>query len=152
MPCLIQLLLLVVVELFREPLLTICLNEEKCSSTTSFSSFLKSKTNELLYEEMCTKCNNYFILLSFFLRIVANIPRIFSTLIFFLSAFQLTEWIVFVKQDVDAGISTLISIYDWLGPSISRRKMGRTRRMREEMVGKMIYSRHSWNFSFDVLS
>ena len=44
-----------------------------------------------------------------------------------------------------AGISTLMSIYG-LRPYFFRRKMEKTRPMREEMDGKVIISRHSRHF------
>ena len=43
------------------------------------------------------------------------------------------------KQSVGAGISTLMSISDGLGPSIYCRKMEKARPMREEMDGKAVY-------------
>ena len=42
------------------------------------------------------------------------------------------------KPYVDAGIDTLMSIYDGLGPSISFRNMEKARPLREEMDGKVI--------------
>ena len=43
------------------------------------------------------------------------------------------------KQNVSAGMSTLMSISDGLGPSIFSRKMEKARPMREEMDGKIVY-------------
>ena len=43
------------------------------------------------------------------------------------------------KQYVSAGISTLMSISDGLGPSIFCRKMEKARPMREEMDEKVVY-------------
>ena len=43
------------------------------------------------------------------------------------------------KQHVGAGINTLISISDGLGPSIFCRKMEKARLMMEEMDGKVVY-------------
>ena len=43
------------------------------------------------------------------------------------------------KQNVGAGISTLISISDGFGPSIFCRKMEKARPTREEMDGKVVY-------------
>ena len=43
------------------------------------------------------------------------------------------------KQYGGAGINTLMSIFDGLGPSIFCRKMEDARLMREEMDGKVIY-------------
>ena len=43
------------------------------------------------------------------------------------------------KQYVGAGINTLLSISDGLGPSIFFRKMERERPMREDMVEKVVY-------------
>ena len=44
-----------------------------------------------------------------------------------------------VSRGVGAGISTLMSIFDGLGPSIFCRKMEKARPMREEMDGKVVY-------------
>ena len=46
------------------------------------------------------------------------------------------------KGNVSAGLSTLFSICDGLNPSIFRRKMEKTRPMREERDGK-VYFRQS---------
>ena len=47
------------------------------------------------------------------------------------------------KKNVGAGISTLICIFNGLGPSIFRRRMERTRPMREKIDGKVFISRQS---------
>ena len=44
-----------------------------------------------------------------------------------------------VNKGVGAGLNTLMSISDGLGSSISCRKMEKTRPMREEMDGKVVY-------------
>ena len=44
-----------------------------------------------------------------------------------------------VNRGVGAGISTLMSIFDGLGPSIFCRKMEKARPMREEMDGKVVF-------------
>ena len=44
-----------------------------------------------------------------------------------------------VNKSVGAGINTLMSISDGLGPSFFRRKMEKARPMREEMDGKIVY-------------
>ena len=44
-----------------------------------------------------------------------------------------------VNKGVGAGINTLMSISDGLGSSIFCRKMEKTRSMREEMDGKVVY-------------
>ena len=44
-----------------------------------------------------------------------------------------------VNKGVGAGINTLMSISDGLGPSIFCRKMEKARPMREEMDGKVVY-------------
>ena len=44
-----------------------------------------------------------------------------------------------VNKSVGAGINTLMSISDGLGPSIFCQKMERARPMREEMDGKVVY-------------
>ena len=49
---------------------------------------------------------------------------------------------------VGAGIITLISISDWSDPYIFRRKMEKTRSVKEKMDGEMIISRQSGIFSF----
>ena len=43
------------------------------------------------------------------------------------------------KQYVGAGINTLMSISDGIGPSIFCRKMETARPMREELDGKVVY-------------
>ena len=45
-----------------------------------------------------------------------------------------------VNNGVGAGINTLMSISDGLGPSFFCRKMEKARPMREEMTGKVVYS------------
>ena len=47
-----------------------------------------------------------------------------------------------------AGISFLISNFDWSDPYIFRRKMEKTRSVKEEMEGKLFISRQSWHISF----
>ena len=49
---------------------------------------------------------------------------------------------------VGAGIITLISISDWSDPWIFRRKMQKTRSVKEEMEGKLFISRQSRHISF----
>ena len=44
-----------------------------------------------------------------------------------------------VNKTVGAGINTLMSISDGLGPSIFCRKMEKARQMKEEMDGKVVY-------------
>ena len=44
-----------------------------------------------------------------------------------------------VSKNVGAGIDTLMSVSDGLGPSIFCRKMEKARPMREEMGGKVVY-------------
>ena len=56
------------------------------------------------------------------------------------------------KQNVGAGINTLMSISDGLGPSIFCRKMEKARPMREEMDGKVVcFPPVSAFFTFDVI-
>ena len=43
------------------------------------------------------------------------------------------------KQYVGAGINTLMSICDGIGPCIFFRKIGKAGPMREEMDGKVVY-------------
>ena len=52
---------------------------------------------------------------------------------------------------VDAGISTLISISDWSDPYIFRRKMEKTRSVKEEMKVKLFISRQSRHISFVII-
>ena len=55
------------------------------------------------------------------------------------------------KQNLGVGMNTLMSISDGLGPSVFCRKMRRTRSMREEMDGKVVYFPPASAFqSFDV--
>ena len=44
-----------------------------------------------------------------------------------------------VNKSVGAGISTLMSVSDGLGPCIFCRRMEKARPMREEMDGKVVY-------------
>ena len=48
-------------------------------------------------------------------------------------------------------MSTLISIFDRLDPYIFRRKMEKTRSLKEEMDGKVFISRQSRHISFVVI-
>ena len=52
---------------------------------------------------------------------------------------------------VGAGISTLITISDWSDPHNFRRKMEKTRSVKEEMEGKMFISRQSRHISFVII-
>ena len=52
---------------------------------------------------------------------------------------------------VGAGRITLISISDWLDPYIFRRKMEKTRSVKEEMEGKLFISRQSRHISFEII-
>ena len=56
------------------------------------------------------------------------------------------------EQNVGAGINTLMSISDGLGPSIFCRMMEKARRMREDMDGKVVYfPPESAFFNFDAI-
>ena len=52
---------------------------------------------------------------------------------------------------VGAGISTLISISDWWDRYIFRRKMKKTRSVKEEMEGKLFISRQSRHSSIVII-
>ena len=52
---------------------------------------------------------------------------------------------------VGAGISTLISISDWSDPYIFRRKMEKTRSVKEEMEGNVFISRQSRHNFFVII-
>ena len=52
---------------------------------------------------------------------------------------------------VGAGISTLISISDWSDPYIFRRKMEKTRSVKEELEGKLFISRQSRHIFFVII-
>ena len=52
---------------------------------------------------------------------------------------------------VGAGISTLISSSDWSDPYIFRRKMEKTRSVKEEMDGKVFISRQSRLIFFVII-
>ena len=54
--------------------------------------------------------------------------------------------IINMKRNFRAGISTLMSFSDEIGPSIFRRKIEKTRPMREKMDGEVFINRHSWHF------
>ena len=72
----------------------------------------------------------------------------------FLKIFRLWKYLWSVVNTnifcVGARVSTLMSSSDWLRPYIFRRKMEKTRPMREEMDGKVFISRQSWHFLFIV--
>ena len=66
--------------------------------------------------------------------------------------FELSIYGVYNKQLVGAGINTLMSISDELGPSIFCRKTEKERPMMKEMDGKAVYfPSESAFFKFDVL-
>ena len=74
-----------------------------------------------------------------------NLSRPFCNFILFLltkeifNIFPFIEYTFVVgKQNVGAGMNTLISTSDGLGPSIFCRKMEKTRPIREEMDGKVV--------------
>ena len=52
---------------------------------------------------------------------------------------------------VGAGIITLISISDWSDPYIFRRKMEKTRSVKEEMEGNVFISRQSRHILFEII-
>ena len=52
---------------------------------------------------------------------------------------------------VGAGKSTLISISDWSNPYIFRRKMEKTRSVKEEMEGIVFFSRQSRHIFFVII-
>ena len=52
---------------------------------------------------------------------------------------------------VGTGISTFISISDWSDPYIFRRKMEKTRSVKDEMEGKTFIPRQNWNISFVII-
>ena len=56
------------------------------------------------------------------------------------------------KQCVDAGITTLMSISDGLGPSISCQKMEKARPMRKGMDGKVVCLRPGSAFQLSLIS
>ena len=53
-----------------------------------------------------------------------------------------------ISYCVGAGISNLISISDWSDPYFFLRKMEKTRSLKEEMEGKLFFSRQSRHISF----
>ena len=55
------------------------------------------------------------------------------------------------KQHAGAGLNTLMSISDGLGPSFFCRKMEKARPMREKWMERFIISRQSRHFNFDVI-
>ena len=69
------------------------------------------------------------------------------------SSYEKSFWLfVYVfNYCVGAGISTLIFISDWSDPYIFRRKMEKTRSVKEEMEGKLFISRQSRHISFDFI-
>ena len=52
---------------------------------------------------------------------------------------------------VGAGIITVISISDWSDTYIFRRKMEKTRSVKEEMEGKLFISRQSRHIFFEII-
>ena len=122
------------------------MNEEQTSSATSFSSFLKSKdfwTTEWILMICAWNTMNTFYLPSFLhfhtcYFILVNLFLFPIKELFNFSNYGINI-ILFITQYVGAGINTLISISDGLGPSIFCRKTERTRPMREAMDGKVVY-------------
>ena len=66
------------------------------------------------------------------------------------SSYGKTFWsfVYVIIYCVGAGISTLISISDWSDPYNFRRKVEKTRSVKEEMEGKLFISRQSRHISF----
>ena len=64
---------------------------------------------------------------------------LFLVLFLILSSYGNSFWslVYVVTYCVDAGISTLITISDWSNPYIFRRKMEKTRSVKEKMEGKL---------------
>ena len=67
-----------------------------------------------------------------------------------LSSYGKSSWlfVYVIVYCVGAGIITLISISDWSDPYIFRRKMEKTRSVKEEMEGKLFIYRQSRHISF----
>ena len=63
------------------------------------------------------------------------LPKFIICFLFFL----FMKRAVFMERDVGAAISISISVSDALGPSIFRRKMERTRPMRQEMDARVFF-------------
>ena len=73
----------------------------------------------------------------------------FDAFLLFSSCGTLLSFFVYVIiYCVGAGITTLMSYSDGLDPYLFRRKMERTRSMKEEMDGEVFVSRQSRHFSF----
>ena len=106
-------------------------------SLVSFQKWIKSMQ---WYYQACNY--DFYVYFSVFYLILEH----FSTL----SSYGKSFWsFAYVNiYCVGAGISTLISISDWSDPYIFRRKMEKTRSVKEEMEGKLFISRQSRHVSF----
>ena len=71
--------------------------------------------------------------------------------IIYFSFFQLKKGAVFLKWDVGVGISILISISDGLCPCIFRRKMEKTRLVREKWIKGCLFPARVDISEFDVV-
>ena len=134
-------------ELFRIPLVAIRQNEESPSSTTSFSSFVTKKTMQLCtlnkWSEitiLTTEERERKFLFHFLIHPMFHFFNIWVGKIYFLI---MEIHYSNCKRNVGDGISTFLSISDGSGASIFRRKMERTRPVREEGDGKVFISRQS---------
>ena len=64
---------------------------------------------------------------------------------------SLDRFVYIIFYGIGARISTLMSIPDGLGPYFFRRKMEKTRPMREEMDGKVFISHQSRHFFWNIM-
>ena len=79
-----------------------------------------------------------------------NVFHVFSRCILSISSYGnfLSSFVYVIIYCVGAGITTLISISDGWDPYFFRRKMEKTRFVKEKMDGRVFISRQSRHFSF----
>ena len=108
--------------------------------------FQRVKTNELLLKKMKWARGWWLFIITILVSYLSHAFCILSLLLF---TFRFKEKVFFFpfreytfsdcKENVGAGINTLMSISDGLGPSIFCRKMEKVRPMKQEMDGKVVY-------------
>ena len=129
-------------EPFRKPLVLLVRMRSKLVVLLVSLHFQKVRTNELLLLMKWTW--------GWWILIFAILSKVMLSIFFIFTPFFPTKEIIFlfhlgniicrtVDKNVGAGIDTLMSISDGLGPSIFCQKMEKARPMREVMDGKVVY-------------
>ena len=85
---------------------------------------------------------------SIYTNLILSIP-FFSGCILLISFYEkiLSSFVSVIIYCVGAGIATLVSIFDGTDSYLFRRKMEKTRSVKEEMDGRVFISRKSRHFS-----